>query len=182
MTAHDPERAQRKVRQSGIAPRVFISYSRQDFHAAEQVAAALRRSGSNPWLDTERLSLGADWSASIRQAIDEADVVVVLASRGAMASPFVSEEWRRARARGIPVYVAILMWICRTNSPVSRLWTYGVASPQGWQRLAALSPTRRVLCQLDHPAGCVGRLRLVSSLSRWSSASARHWHASSWAR
>jgi hypothetical protein len=92
----------------GTVPRVFISYSRRDFYAAEQVVTTLRRDGIDPWLDVERLASGANWNASIERAIDSADAFVLLASRSAVDSSHVRDEWRRARLSGTPIYVAIV--------------------------------------------------------------------------
>ncbi len=85
---------------------VFVSYSRRQFHAARQLAIVLSEQGLDTWFDVERLVPGTDWSATIDRAVDEAAALVVVASADAIASAYVTEEWRRAMARGIPVYVA----------------------------------------------------------------------------
>lgn len=89
-------------------PNVFVSYSRQDFHVAEALTATLAAHGTVPWLDVERIRPGADWPAAINAAIDAADVVVVVTSPAALASPYVREEWRRALAVGKPVRLALV--------------------------------------------------------------------------
>jgi hypothetical protein len=88
--------------------RVFVSYSRRQFHAAQQLVTALSEDGFDVWLDVERLVPGADWNAAIDQAIDEASAFVLVASPQAAASQHVAREWRRAQADGIPVYVALV--------------------------------------------------------------------------
>ncbi|ANZ42000.1 hypothetical protein BBK82_44800 [Lentzea guizhouensis] len=89
-------------------PNVFVSYSRQDFYAAEALTSVFARQGLRPWFDVERIRPGTDWAASIDEAVDAADVVVVLASPAAMASPHVTEEWRRALEAGKQVRVAVV--------------------------------------------------------------------------
>ncbi|MEV0680173.1 toll/interleukin-1 receptor domain-containing protein [Actinosynnema sp. NPDC050436] len=88
---------------------VFVSYSRRDFYAAEALASVLAASGEvETWLDVEHLVPGTDWSSAIDTAIDQADVVVVVASPAAMASEWVTQEWKRALANGTPVHVALV--------------------------------------------------------------------------
>ncbi len=78
-TPHDPHR-------------VFISYSRSDFYFAEQLAASMRRRGLVVWFDVHELLAGTDWSSAIDQAIAECDTFVLVASRAALASPYVQRE------------------------------------------------------------------------------------------
>ena len=85
---------------------VFVSYSRRQFHAARQLTAALHGHGIDTWFDVQRLVPGTDWAAAIDEAIDEAAALVLVASSDAIASGYVTREWRRARDRNIPVYVA----------------------------------------------------------------------------
>ncbi len=90
-------------------PNVFVSYSRRDFHAAEALFSVLAASGQvRTWLDVEQLRPGTDWEIAINAAIDHADAVVVVASPAAMASRWVTEEWRRALRNGTPVHVALV--------------------------------------------------------------------------
>jgi TIR domain len=76
--------------------RVFVSYSRTDFYFAEQLAVALRRRGLIVWFDVHELVPGTDWSAAIDRAIVECDTFVLVASRAALASPYVQRERYRA--------------------------------------------------------------------------------------
>lgn len=86
--------------------RVFVSYSRRQFHAARQLTAVLHEHGIDAWFDVQRLVPGTDWAATIDEAIDEAAALVLVASPDAVASGYVTREWQRARDRGIPVHVA----------------------------------------------------------------------------
>ncbi|MFI6095595.1 toll/interleukin-1 receptor domain-containing protein [Lentzea sp. NPDC051213] len=95
-------------------PKIFVSYSRQDFHAAEALTSVLAGHGVDAWLDVERLRPGTDWEIAINGAIDQADAVVVVASPAAMASRWVTEEWQRALRHGKRVHVALVR---RTELP-----------------------------------------------------------------
>jgi hypothetical protein len=72
--------------------RVFISYSRNDFYFAEQLAVSLRGQSLSVWFDVHELLAGTDWSAAIDRAIAECDTFVLVASRAALASPYVERE------------------------------------------------------------------------------------------
>ena len=78
------------------APTVFVSYSRQDFYFAEQLAVALRQHGIAAWFDAHQLAPGTDWSAAIDQAIQDCEALVLVASPAALGSPNVRSECDRA--------------------------------------------------------------------------------------
>ncbi|MFD9737814.1 toll/interleukin-1 receptor domain-containing protein [Umezawaea sp. NPDC059074] len=89
--------------------RVFLSYSRRDFAFAEALAATFERQGGvEPWFDAQRLDPGTDWGATIDAAIDRTDVLVLVASRTALESSYVTDEWRRALAAGKTVHVCLV--------------------------------------------------------------------------
>ncbi|GIE95695.1 toll/interleukin-1 receptor domain-containing protein [Paractinoplanes rishiriensis] len=87
---------------------VFVSYSRRQFYAARQLTAGLAAAGLDPWFDVERLVPGTDWDAALNRAVDDAEALVLVASKDALASAYVEREWRRARDGGIPVVVAVV--------------------------------------------------------------------------
>lgn len=88
--------------------KVFVSYSRRDFHSAEAVTAALwAHEPLDPWFDLQRLRPGMDWEVAWDDALETADALLLLASPSAIASEYVRMEWGRALERGIPVYVGV---------------------------------------------------------------------------
>lgn len=87
--------------------RVFMSYSRSDFHFAEQLATALSRRGLDIWLDAHQLAMGSDWSSAIDRAITECDTFVLVATPEAETSAYVRAERDRAAALRRPA-VAVL--------------------------------------------------------------------------
>lgn len=111
---------------------MFLSYSRRDFAFAEALAAVFERQGGiEPWLDVQRLDPGTDWGVAIDAAIDQATVLVLVASRTALASPHVTAEWQRALAAGISIHVCVVGAItlpealagCTVHDLRSRFWT-----------------------------------------------------------
>jgi hypothetical protein len=59
---------------------VFISYAHSDKVAARRVVRELTSRRIGVWIDERELRLGAALTASIKQQIDEAEAVVVVAS------------------------------------------------------------------------------------------------------
>jgi TIR domain len=85
----------------------FVSYSRQQFYFTESLALFLQKQGVNVWFDVHRLTPGSDWQQSVRAGLDESAGLVLVASRAALASPYVRAEWEAAVAAHKPVYVAL---------------------------------------------------------------------------
>jgi WD40 repeat protein len=85
------------------APRIFISYSRQD---ASEMAAALRlefeRAGLSVWQDISALEGGHDWWSQIEDALRAKTVqhFVLVLTPGSLGSQAVRREIRLARQEG----------------------------------------------------------------------------------
>jgi hypothetical protein len=104
----------------------FISYAQADFHACQDVFAALDRLKEEVvfWYDRQ-LAPGASLTKEIQSKLSTAPLVVVLASVQALASPWVAKEVRRAldrsnkrEARLIPVILQDCEW---KQSPLKEL-------------------------------------------------------------
>ena len=77
---------------------LFLSYSRPDRAVAEQLAGQLEQAGHTVWWDA-LIEGGANFSSSIRKALDAADVVIVLWSDSAIESDWVRDEAAQGRDR-----------------------------------------------------------------------------------
>jgi hypothetical protein len=88
--------------------RAFLSYARPNAAFADRLAAALPALGIEPWIDREGIHGGAKWSSAIQQALDEADVLILVLSPSAMSSSNVEDEWQYALDRGKPVLPVLL--------------------------------------------------------------------------
>lgn len=88
---------------------VFLSYSRKDEAIMRQVQDSLRAAGLSVWID-EGLEPGTvGWQEAIAEAIDQAQVMVVLLSPASNQSLWVRKEISFAQSRGkriCPVLVA----------------------------------------------------------------------------
>ena len=86
--------------------KVFLSYDREDLNAARKIAGALERSGHSVWWD-RHIRGGAEFSAEIDQALEDAQAVVVLWSQRSIKSPWVRDEAAAGRDSGrlLPVRI-----------------------------------------------------------------------------
>jgi hypothetical protein len=81
--------------------KIFISYARADAAPlARRLLTDFIGAGHRPWLDTDRISGGANWTARIETALDEAQVVIALMSRGSYTSEICRAEQLRALRTG----------------------------------------------------------------------------------
>lgn len=83
---------------------VFLSYDHDDATHAATIAAALEKSGHSVWWD-RHIHGGAEYNSEIETAVEDADAVIVLWSKGSVRSPWVRDEAAEGRDRGklVPV-------------------------------------------------------------------------------
>ncbi len=86
--------------ESTATPRVFVSYAFDDHALAQRITDALTQAGIT---STNQVweSPGDDFSARLLEAIRASDVVVVLLSRAAAASPWVRAEFGSTLSRDL---------------------------------------------------------------------------------
>ncbi|HKI07632.1 MAG TPA: TIR domain-containing protein [Nitrososphaeraceae archaeon] len=72
--------------------KIFISYSREDYNAAQRLYKELSKSGINPWLDKQSLLPGQNWQNEIRKAITDSNYFIPLFSSNAVKN---RGFWRR---------------------------------------------------------------------------------------
>ena len=75
-----------------MAEKVFISYAHQDSNTAQGIARFLRRHGCDVWIDSDKISLGRNWSGDIETALAEAQVVVGILSANSIRRSEVLKE------------------------------------------------------------------------------------------
>ena len=76
---------------SSIVPHVFVSYSRSDTRAVEQLVERIAEAGHEVWIDREAGG-SKRYAASIVRAIREAQLVALMCSRNSFASDHVIRE------------------------------------------------------------------------------------------
>jgi hypothetical protein len=88
-------------------PSVFLSYAAQDAPEARKLEQALALTGIDVWSD-RKLRAGDQWARVISEALENAEVILVLISPSSLASEWVAREWQIALTRSkrvIPVLV-----------------------------------------------------------------------------
>ena len=89
-----------KQNASVVAPAaIFISYASQDAAVASAVVTALERQGLKCWIAPRDVVPGALYADEIVRAINDAQVVVLILSAQAVASPHVGKEVERASSK-----------------------------------------------------------------------------------
>ncbi|MFI5012410.1 MAG: TIR domain-containing protein [Hyphomicrobiales bacterium] len=81
----------------------FISYSSKDRRAADAACAVLEAEGIRCWMAPRDILAGADWGASIIEAIDTCRVMVLIFSASANGSLQIRNEIVHAVGQGIPI-------------------------------------------------------------------------------
>jgi hypothetical protein len=79
-----------------VAHDVFVSYAHQDKPQADAVCAALEARGIRCWIAPRDVVPGSEWGAAIVEAIRGAQVMVLVFSSHANASPQIRREVERA--------------------------------------------------------------------------------------
>lgn len=72
---------------------IFISYAHADSPFVDRLEADLRQRGFAPRVDRQGLAGGQKWRRELQEAIDRADVVLVVLSPEAVASEYVQNEY-----------------------------------------------------------------------------------------
>ena len=81
--------------------KLFIAYAHADGRElAQHLERDLAAGGLEPWLDNQRLYGGAIWTTEIENAIDKAEVVLALLTRGSFVSEICRAEQLRALRKG----------------------------------------------------------------------------------
>lgn len=92
---------------------VFISYARGDGTAfAEALRERLNTAGYTAWLDTRSIEAGHLFYDEIREALQQAFVIVVVLTPGAVASNQVTAEWNYALSRFTPPIIPLVIADC----------------------------------------------------------------------
>ena len=123
-----------------MAHDVFISHSSKDKLAADAACAVLEGEGIRCWIAPRDITPGAEWSASIIDAIGEVKVFVLLFSQHANESHQIQREVELAVSRGIPIlpvrlervspsrslgfFISTQHWLDAFSPPLQRHFTY----------------------------------------------------------
>jgi TolB-like protein len=88
---------------AGASKTIFISYASSDAIVGNQVCEFLENHGVLCWMAPRDVKPGAVYADAIVRAINEANVLVLVLSASAMASPHVGREVERAASKRKPI-------------------------------------------------------------------------------
>jgi len=73
---------------------IFMSYSRRELGFVDDLVSKLEDEKYNVWLDYRALIPGSPWNVQIEKGLTDADTVLLVVSKAALASEYVALEWR----------------------------------------------------------------------------------------
>jgi TIR domain len=91
--------------------KIFISHASKDAPVARQLAEELKAAGHSVWNPEKEVLPGDNWAKKVGQALEDADLIVVLVTRHAFDSQAVTRDIQYAltaehiKGRLIPVYL-----------------------------------------------------------------------------
>jgi len=88
---------------TGSTPDVFLSYASQDAAVANSLVENLEQQGLRCWLAPRNVRPGAQYAEAIVRAINDAQAIVLVLSKGAIASDHVAREVERAASKHKPI-------------------------------------------------------------------------------
>jgi WD40 repeat protein len=119
--------------------RVFISYSRTDGRPfAEAFERQIDNVGLSAWRDLKDIEGGEDIRAQVLTAIEQVEHLVLILTRGALASDWVRREWMHARSVGVkvsPILSDVSIPLSELPGWARRTDLYDLAEPERWRKL-----------------------------------------------
>jgi len=88
--------------------KTFVSYSRKQLYFAEAIALHLQKQGVDVWFDLQQLGAGVNWASTLKDGYENCERLVLVASKSALASPYVEIEWDTALKNGREVILAVI--------------------------------------------------------------------------
>ena len=82
---------------------IFISYARADSRVVDQLVKQIEKAGHQVWIDRGGIQAGEQWRASIVEAIEAADVVVVILSNESVKSDNLRKDVDLSETKRRPI-------------------------------------------------------------------------------
>jgi len=76
-----------------VTKNIFMSYSRRELGFVDDLVTKLEGEGYYVWLDYRVLIPGSPWNVQIEKGLNEADTVLLVVSKAALASEYVVFDW-----------------------------------------------------------------------------------------
>jgi len=79
------------------APKVFLSYAREDKEKVEDLYQELSQAGFDPWMDTKNIIAGERWDTSINNALRDSDFCIICLSPNSIRKKgYLQDEIKKA--------------------------------------------------------------------------------------
>lgn len=132
---------------------VFLSYSRQDYHAMQQVHHYLTViEGLTVWMDERQIIPGTpSWKAAIEKAIRESACMVILLSPDALQSKWVREELDFAQSQNMRIFPVLVRGDESNAVPFGLITAQRIDMRTGLSQLPLLVNAIRKLLGLPRP-------------------------------
>ncbi len=104
---------------------IFISYAHEDGREyRDTIIGLLKKNGfkdDDYWYDERDINPGEEWRTEIDKALNESFIVIIILTKKAIKSHYVTYEWTRAIGDGITI-IPILFEDLSNKLPRSKLW------------------------------------------------------------
>jgi TIR domain/Domain of unknown function (DUF4062) len=118
-----------------LKSRIFISYSSKDQQFVdEQLYRKLKQSGHHAWLNTESIPKGEAWYDEMSKGLSETDLLILVVSENAVASKWVSEEWKTFLKMQKKI-VPLLLRECKVPQAIKKLEMIKTSDKNWYYRL-----------------------------------------------
>lgn len=117
-----------------LKPRIFISYSSKDQEIADQLFGQLRQSGHPVWLNTDSIPKGEHWYDEMVKGLGETDLLILVVSHDAIASKWVTEEWKTFLKMGKRI-IPVLHKECKVPQAIKKLEMIKTADDNWYYKL-----------------------------------------------
>jgi hypothetical protein len=134
----------------------FLCHASEDKPDVRKLYANLRKNNVDPWLDEEKLLGGQDWRGEIRQAVRNADVVIVCLSRNSISKEgYVQKELGFAldkaeeKPEGIIYIIPLRLEKCEVPQRLHRWQWINLYQARGYKNLLKALKSRADALGLD---------------------------------
>jgi len=123
-------------------PMIFLSYTREDKTEVTQLYKKLTAEGFKPWMDVKDILPGKNWDYVIKQALKEADFVLICLSknsderRGYIQREIkIARDNRKEKLDGDIYIIPVLLEECIIPDGLSDIQTVKLFEKNGFKKL-----------------------------------------------
>lgn len=96
-----------KLNKKGVAPKLFLSYARDDVEFVKELRVRLEQKQYSTWMDIFNLPKGKYWPEEIDKGLKSSDIVVGVISPASVVRRAVLDEWDWALTNRVPLILLL---------------------------------------------------------------------------